>query len=274
MKAEAIGAMLVAGVVTAGLVRLLRRLLPGKPDPTTLTMDAVRQVYRGSWRVGLFIYGLGAILAVVCTLALWPTLLWLHSVRLSTLPPSRFLIPERPDPVLWLVISACSSCGLGLMIPVLLTPAVFRRDMLERFWRASSALDKFDSRRVLVYMGVFFATVPMVASVFLMGWYYRFDERGVTSNDLLGVGERFRPYEEVARVVQVERYRRSNGNIVIRPYYRIVFRDGSHWTNYDHMLMVDEFVPLTEFAPLIDFVCQKTGKPLEQAEFLENAPGE
>ena len=174
---------------------------------------------------------------------------------------------------MWLVLAGISSCGLGLMIPILLAPAVFPRETLERFWQASSALDKFDSRRVLIYMGLLCATLPMVGSVFITEWYYRFDEQGIASKDLFSGGERFHSYEDITRVVQVERYRRSNGDIVIRPHYRVDFRDGSHWTSYDHMLMVDELVPLTTFAPLIDFVCQKTGKSLEQAECIENVPG-
>lgn len=277
MKIEVIGAILaVAAVAALGLRRLqllLSRWLPGKPDPTTLTMAAVRKVYRQSWGVGLFVYGFAFVVGVVGALVLWPVLLWLHVAYLATLPPSRFLVPDEPDWVMWLVVSAISSLGLGLMSAIRLAPAVFPREQLERFWRASSALDRFDTRRVIIYVGLFCATLPMAGSVFLSKWYYRFDEQGIVSNDLFGVGERFHPYEDITRVAQVERYRRSNGDIVIRPYYRIDFRDGSHWTSYDHMLMVDEFVPLTTFAPLIDFVCQKTGKPLERAEFLGDVPG-
>jgi hypothetical protein len=277
MKLEVIGAILmvggVAGLGIGGLLRLLSRWLPGKPDPTTLTMDAVRQVYRRSWAVGLFVYGFAFVVAVVGSLVLWQVLLWLHVTYLATLPPSRFLVPDEPDRVMWLVVSVICSLGLGLMSSIRLAPVFFPRERLERFWRASSALDRFDSRWVLIYLGLCCATLPLAGSIFLAKWYYRFDERGIVSNDLFSVGERFHPYEDITRVAQVERYRRSNGDIVIRPFYRIDFRDGSHWTSYDHMLMVDEFVPLTTFAPLIDFVCEKTGKPLEQADFLKDVPG-
>jgi hypothetical protein len=232
-------------------------------------MAQTREVFRRFRYIGVYIYVAGVAVAAACVFPLWAALSRLHAAYLASLPPSLFVIPDQPASDLWLAAALFISFGLGLLAPTLLAPAFFHRESLERFWLACSALDHFDSRKIIVYPGLVLIVLPLVASIFLGGWHSRFDESGIHSKDMFSLTERFRPYEDVTRVVQVAFHRGSDGRVDNRPYFRIDFRDGTFWKSTDQSDVDDAPVHLKKLTPLMELVCRKAGKPLEQEDCID-----
>jgi len=79
-------------------------------------------------------------------------------------------------------------------------------------------------------------------------------------------GETVRPYSSIEKVVQTS-CENSDGKTVEVTRIHIIFKDGARWKDGDY------FALHQSNQPWVAFVCTASGKPLTQAQFIEDVVG-
>jgi hypothetical protein len=196
-------------------------------------------------------------------------LILLYRQRIDALPPSAYLVEPGwglcVTPALFLGIFT-SVFPLNLIAYLALRG---RQEDYEEWERGRLGLGQRNAVLGLLLFLALVIVVPLTAVVALgMDWYTRFGEDEIAVNGFWGVGERAYPYGGVRRLVKTARLMPPSGVAVTRDRYFILFDDGTRWCNED---VVQTGPHLERDAEIMAFVSRKTGLPIEELDFIEDA---
>jgi hypothetical protein len=102
-----------------------------------------------------------------------------------------------------------------------------------------------------------------------MNWYMRLSENEVAIKPLFGIKEEVYPYNRVQQVV-VTTHAIEKWIAVSRENLHLRLDDGQTWSTGQNFALPKS---PEERKHLLEFLVQKTGKPLTQARFIEDVPG-
>jgi hypothetical protein len=103
----------------------------------------------------------------------------------------------------------------------------------------------------------------------VMNWHLRLTEDHIAIKRLVAFGEEIHPYDDVEQIVLTSHEQRK-GRVFSCENLHLRFRDGRSWgTDGTFILPRDP----EQRRQLLDFLHQKTGKPITRARLLTNVPG-
>ncbi|HJZ53747.1 MAG TPA: hypothetical protein VKE74_02250 [Gemmataceae bacterium] len=101
-------------------------------------------------------------------------------------------------------------------------------------------------------------------AVLELDWYARVEEEAFVVNEFWGLGERRYPFDQIDEIMQTSHLTTKTGKVTHRPRYVILFTDGREWC------MDPAF---EEYAPAMEYVSQKSRKPIQRVRFIEDIRG-
>jgi hypothetical protein len=117
----------------------------------------------------------------------------------------------------------------------------------------------FDGHRFLMALSVLTVVGSLAAAGLLLDSYTRIEEDRFVENEILGFGEKSRPYTDVKRIARTTHVRGQNGEESERSRLHVFFTDGTDWAAS----------PAESYQSLAEFLMRKTGKPLVEARHVE-----
>lgn len=123
-------------------------------------------------------------------------------------------------------------------------------------------------RRFFIFawvLGIMLALWVLLA----MNWYVRLSDNEIALKPLFGVREKVYPYPRVQQIVLTTHEVYKN-ELIPREGLHLRFDDGQTWSTGQTFALPD--VP-EEKKRLLDFLVEKTGKPLTKARIIKDVPG-
>jgi hypothetical protein len=246
----------------------------GLPNAAAANTSAPRLVYPWYYQV-LNICGVFVMIGMFLALAFgWAALFhWLGEAHARTFPPGVFLF----KPFNYGIIFALPGLFLGIFtsVPLLMLLGrlnLGRRRFLEYlFWDEGRVGQGKPEQliKMLTYLALLISLLSAVFVFLAMNWYARLDQDDIAIKRLFGWREEIHSYSSVEQIV-VTSHRKQGEQIVRGTDLGIRFTDGRKWnTDQTFVLPSDE----VEQKRLLDFLQQKTGKPLLRARLLSDVPG-
>lgn len=199
----------------------------------------------------------------------WSLVLFvLYRQRIDALPPSAYLVEPGWG---FCVVPALFLGIFTSAFPVDMLARLALGDRYEDYmgWeRGRLGLERRAAVCVMCGLGLLIAVPLALGVAFGMDWYAHFGEDEVTVNQFWGFGERAYPYSRVKRLVRATHLRAPSGEIRKRDRLFILFDDGTRWCNED---VVQSGPHLKRDEEVIRFVSRKSGRPVEEHEFIEDA---
>ena len=119
--------------------------------------------------------------------------------------------------------------------------------------------------RFAIVLGILMA----VWAVLAMNWYVCLTDDAVVLKPLFGVREQVYPYHRVQQIV-LTTHAVVHKEIMPREGLHLRFDDGQTWSTGQTFTLPDA---VEKKKRLLDFLSQKTGKPLTRAKLIEEVPG-
>lgn len=122
--------------------------------------------------------------------------------------------------------------------------------------------------RRFILFAVLLGLVMAAWTVLAMNWYVRLTDNDIAIKPLFDIGEQLHPYPRVQQIVLTSHTRVKN-DIIPREGLHLRFEDGQTWSTGQTFALPDT---AEEKKRLLDFLMQKTGKPLTRARLIEDVP--
>jgi hypothetical protein len=236
----------------------------GSRSPTVRSYQWVNLVLLPVFLVSMF--GLAALWALVFN--------FLGNEHAKTFPPGVFVFV----PPFWLIF-AVPAIFLGIFSSAAIIEP-FTRILLGRrygeyrYWEQArlgmqgpAGVERFGRQFTLLAraLGLGLGLWVLLA----MNWYARLNENEVAIKPLFGIQEQLYPYSRVEQIVLTS-HLRVKDDAVPREGLHLRFDDGQTWSTGQTFRLPE--TP-EERNHLLEFLVQKTGKPLTPARLIENVPG-
>lgn len=201
--------------------------------------------------------------AALCVFLWFQFFLLLQSVFQGRMPVSLFLM--HPDGFLFLL----PALFLGLVsaaIPAHFALACLLRGRYREYTHYQNLRVGFDAWKVLRWFGL--ATILLFLPVGVLGLFChtRFTQESLVNHPFFSLSEHEHPYAAVEEIRLIASFKAPSGDIVVRPYYEIVFQDGFIWSTRDELHQME----MPEIAAIIDFVSKRSGKPVTAYRIAPN----
>jgi hypothetical protein len=199
----------------------------------------------------------------------------LGEARSRALPPSIF----RFEPFAYGVVCFLAALLLGICTSIL--PGMLLARLLLGRRRFHEFLFHGEGRgeaqggsrarimRVLAGLALFVSIGSALYIWQVMNWHLSLTEDHIAIKRLAAFREEIHPYEDVEQIVLTS-HERYKGNVFPRDNLHLRFRDGRSWaTDETFVLPRDQ----DQRHRLLDFLRQKTGKPITRARLVTDVPG-
>jgi hypothetical protein len=242
-------------IAVAGTLAVLRWLVPATPRPPAAPplSDRERATFR-CWEQ--------AALVPFFVFATALGLVWYALLRAV----AGLAVTADPDTV-YLMTPSASSWGVPAIFLGIL-PSVVPMDWLfrvllgtryRRFERSCEERAGVDSRRVCIGLGV---AIGVGTALFLLGGLTsvtRITTHGIDVGHAFALKRAFYAYPQVTTIRHLASFRASDGTVVHRPHYVIVFDDGAHWSTRQGLRD-----PMPAFdAAVMRYVAQRSCRSIE-----------
>lgn len=256
MNAGMIGA-LVAAVILPTLLGLLLRFFSQQQTNSSTCEVPEAELYKRylAWELwGLIPVVMLIALMVGCWFAVFELLQLLVE---SLLPASQFCI--LPPWIYWLLLAGLPGI-VSAMLPIhYLYLYLLGEQRYCEFTHYGNLRARRDNWRQLRRMAVGMAAALLLIVPPSLECYTLFTADALIENPFFSIGETRHSYDDIVELRTIARLQAPNGQIVDKPYYQIVFKDGFIWRST--RIMAE---PLPETAhEIMEFVSQQTGLPLK-----------
>jgi hypothetical protein len=209
--------------------------------------------------------------------ALWALLFhYLGEARARSFGPAVFLF----KPFAYGIVCALPALFLGIFsspLPGVLFVRLLlgRRRFLEYlFWdegrlAAGGGATADGVIRMLTHFALLVGVLSVLFVCLVMNWYARFTEDGVAVKRLLAVREEVHPYAGVEQLV-LTTHRVVKNKTAEREDIHIRFADGKTWETDETFSLPADAAERKRF---LDFLQEKTGRPVTRARLIQDVPG-
>jgi len=190
----------------------------------------------------------------------------LASVRYRSFAGEPFLV--TPSDALWALAAGCLSVALSVF-PV---QPIVRRQLGDRFeeYRLYTLRYGFDPVKAFGIITAIPQTVALVCLFFGLNSYTRFTQDAVVHRSFWALRDSRHGYTEVASLYDVAQARAPNGHIIDDPHVVIEFEDGTRWSSW----MTWRDPSPQEDRQILQWVSQRSGKPIRRVRLLDPKPGQ
>jgi hypothetical protein len=256
----------VTTVAVTGCFALARVLFRHTP-PAGLSADAMAALAHRTRNYDKAAAAFAVVAGVVAGFGFWTACRTAAAEWDRAMPAHAFLYRtttgESPD-IMWAIPAGFVALIAGYWGHVLAIRLLFGREGVRTWLLVCNHKAGFDGHRFLTALSVLTVVGSLVAAGLLLDSYTRveedrFEEDRFVENEILGFGEKSRPYSDVKRVARTTHVRDQNGAESERSRLYVNFVDGTEWAAS----------PAEAYQPFAEFLMQKTGKPLVEARHAE-----
>jgi hypothetical protein len=196
----------------------------------------------------------------------------LGEAHARTFPPGVFVF----KPAIYWAIFGVPAIFLGIFSSIgvmeVLTRILVGRRYTEYSHWAQARLGQARQQRLgkrFFFFAWFLGGVLAIWTLLAMNWYVRLTDDAIAIKPLFGIKEQLYPYNRIQQIVLTSHSRVKNEAIPSEGLH-LRFDDGQTWSTGQSFRVPD--VP-EERKRLLEFLSQKTGKPVMRAKLIENVPG-
>jgi hypothetical protein len=197
--------------------------------------------------------------------ARWESFLWaglflgLARLAYASFRDDSFFLP--PTMAFWFL----PAIFLGILTGGALTHLLYARllgDRYAEYTLYANLRAGFDTWRVGRVLAAGMILLSAVAVPMGLDCYTRFTDEAVHVNTFFSLGERRDPYADATEIRRIATFRAPNGNVIARPYFVLIFQDGSRWSSRDGLHDDDA----KRDQAILAFVSRRSGKPVSEYE--------
>lgn len=252
---------MTTGIITViaifGCFYIFRRIFPYRPNdfPLQKSPEELRKLYgKFETRMIFFIFFLMFFNAFLVTMIL----VLISNFRYSFLPDALFTV--KPEVAFWGIIGLLIGIVSAGFVGNKLTDLILKNNAAEYKAYYNSRYG-FDAWRILDLMtkGVLALTAPFILLGF--DWYSQFNQNEILFNKFWGFGTVQYKVKQIENIKLVNSFKAPNGEIREEEHFVIYFNDDKKWNSLDN-----GFREIEKDYEIIEFLLEKTGKPLEEIE--------
>lgn len=249
--------MIQIGVIIVLTVFVLKGLFSFKleKDNYSKSIDELRTEFQRKDFILLFLF---LLLLPLFTVGLTVLFDWLSDWSISNDKSVIHII--KPNMGTWIVMAMMSSLGYAAFSIFKIAKLIFKTNE-SNYWIYYNRKYGFKATGLLKYLGIVLVFGSSILVCLNLNSYVKFKGNKIEINQLKSFNPTVYEIESITKIIHFQKTIATNGNIVQKPHYAIVFDDNYEWRTNDNLR-----TPSIDDDKIFSFLTKETGLKIEEIE--------